>query len=332
MDQAAPHDRSPRQPASFSWIDALAIWLRKLWPGWRNGVVAPPLAPPPLNPLNPANFVGSFTPSSTPVVNGGQATYEGAMFVTTLQMGLVNAALPPGLSLAEHADPGATRHPVILMLGKQGDLCWVRNGAPIKAGIPPYTELILLIPYTVRSSGSKWHNYAVRMYLDNLNAVVVGDAVYAYAKQLASFAIQSTKTKVLQFGAPVFECDVQSTGPSVSGAPGSPLPAGFVELQQIFQMPLVGFFDSSPPVPFPPPNFPFSCSYFEWDYTNAQVAPANSLFTFVQQFKPGMQGWVALGQLANMPNGAFRLSGLRWRLSSELPPWLPNQPPACNFS
>jgi hypothetical protein len=330
VNQTASNDRSPREPAWFSWKDALSKWLRKRWPGWRSLVTAqqPPLAPPP-NPLDPAGFVGSYTPSPTSVVNGGQATYEGAMFVTTLESTLVAKALPTGLRLAAHADPAATRHPVIVMIGKQDDLCWVRNGSPIKSGIPPYTELILLIPYTVSTSGTKWHNYAVRMYLDNPNAVVVGDAIYAYAKQLAFFVIQSTKTKVLlQFGAPVFECDVVPTGPSVSGAPGSPLPAGFGEIQEIFRMPLVGYFEITPPVQ--PPDFPFSCSYFEWDYTHAQVTPASSLFSFTKEFKPGMQGWVALGQLANTPDGAFRLSGLRWRLSAELP-WVPHQPPSCNF-
>lgn len=93
-------------------------------------------------------------------------------------------------------------------------------------------------------------------------------------------------------------------------------------------MPMVGYFGVNPPASIPR-DWRFNCSYFEWDYANATVAPAESRFTFVEAFKRGMEDWVGLGELTNAPDGAFRMSGLRWRLSCELPLLPPNMPPGC---
>jgi hypothetical protein len=72
---------------------------------------------------------------------------------------------------------------------------------------------------------------------------------------------------------------------------------------------------------------------YEFDFSQTKVTPANGVFRFIQEFMPGMSGWVALGDIANSsPNGAFKISGMRWRLASEWPPWTSSvQPPACNF-
>lgn len=284
------------------------------------------------NGLDTSNFVGGCKPSAVPVTDGAQSTYEGAILVTMLDSDLVDDILPTGLSLAQNKDPTIQTHPVIVLLGVQGDLRLLQGGKPVDLGVQPYTELILMIPFVVRDSGLKWHNYAVRMYLDNAQAIVIGDIFYAYAKEPAFFVNTATTTTVLQVGR-VFKIDVQDAGPTTDlAAPGVALPAGLSQIDEVFKMPIVGHFDGWPyPYP-PPPSYPFSCSYFEFDFSQTKVTPANGVFRFIQEFRPGMSGWVSLGEIANSPNGAFRISGMRWRLASEWPPWTSSvQPPACNF-
>jgi hypothetical protein len=65
------------------------------------------------------------------------------------------------------------------------------------------------------------------------------------------------------------------------------------------------------------------CSYFELNYQDALVAPADSHHAFLQPFKPGMESWVALGDLSSVPEGAIAIRDLNWRIKQ--PP-----PPACH--
>jgi hypothetical protein len=285
------------------------------------------------NGLDTSNFVGGYTSSATQVTDGAQSTYEGAIAVTMLDSGLVNAILPAGLSLAQKVDPTVSTHPVILMLGVQGELRLLQGGQPVDLGVQPYTELILLIPFVVRDTGTRWHNYVARMYLDNAQAIVIGDIFYAYAKEPALFVRTGTQTSVVQVGE-VFEMNVQDAGPATDlGAAGVTPPSGLSQIQEVFKMPIVGHFDGWGYPYSRPPSYPFSCSYFEFEFSQATVTPATAVFQFIQEFKPGMSGWVSLGEITNSnPGGAFKISGMRWRLASEWPPWTsPVQPPACNF-
>ena len=52
----------------------------------------------------------------------------------------------------------------------------------------------------------------------------------------------------------------------------------------------------------------------EWNFGNAQVAPATSKHKFVTKFRDGMEGWVTLGDVTNALDGAVSMRGLRWRL------------------
>ena len=47
------------------------------------------------------------------------------------------------------------------------------------------------------------------------------------------------------------------------------------------------------------------CSYWEWDYTKTEVAPATSRHQFLQSLRDGMEWWVQLGPLSSDPNGTF---------------------------
>jgi hypothetical protein len=285
----------------------------------------PKPGPPPDSSLGGSDYVGQHDPRLGNAVNGAQSTYEGAIVTTLLDRDLVSAILPAGLELAAPSAGPIATHPVLYLLGRQNDPLGLQNGTPQR--IPtarPYTELILLIPFTVRSGGSsRWHSYAARMYLDNDGAIVIGNGIYAYSKERGDFDVFGDTTEVRWQDNTVFSAEVTDDGnwmaASAAAAPGG-LP-GFAEAMAIFDMPIVGH------------NvlLGFVCSYFEWDVTNAQVAAATSSHCFLQEFRAGMQGWVDLGFLENAENGAFKVRNVQWRLSCELPLQPANQPPMCMF-
>jgi hypothetical protein len=266
--------------------------------------------------LGPSDFVGNFSRRNRDATDGGQSTYEGSLVVTMLDRTLIEQVLPTGLHLATPV-AASTQHPVIYLVGNQRNPLELRGG--VLFSIPfsnDYREMILLVPFVVHDSGTmQWHSYAVRMYLDDVRPVVIGNTVYGYAKELAilteSGALPSIKTQVFDpFRTLYFSSDIKSSGPWQSAAVASASVPRWPDLQTMFEMPVVG---SGP--------LGFVCSYWEWEYSSTEVAPVTSSYRFVESFRAGMQNWVTLGSLANAPNGAVALRSLRWRLA--LPP------PAC---
>jgi hypothetical protein len=61
--------------------------------------------------------------------------YAGAILVTMLNADLVDDILPSGLFLVKRTDPTIRTHPVIVMLGVQGDLGPLRGGVPVALGV-----------------------------------------------------------------------------------------------------------------------------------------------------------------------------------------------------
>lgn len=257
-------------------------------------------AAPPL--LGPADFYGSFTPRAANARDGGQSTYEGALVVTMLERALVAAVLPAGLKLATPKLP-ATQHPVLHLIGHQRDPHYLVNGVllPVPLGVD-YRELILLVPFVVADNGTLWHNFAVRMVLDNLPAVEIGNLHYAYAKEMASLDLASATATVVQRDELLFEQTLSADGAWQSSTNAESGLPRYTDLQQIFAMPIVGY------------DGRLVCSYFEWGYAQAEVAPATSLHRFARPFRAGMEGWVSSGMRSGAADGVVKLRRLQWRL------------------
>jgi hypothetical protein len=268
----------------------------------------------------PGDFAGGFDPASRRAADGGQSTYEGALFVAMLDSRLVAAVLPAGLELATPLT-ATTQHPVILLVGNQRDPRELRGGVTYPIPLAnDYREAMLLVPFVVRTSANqRWHTYVVRMYLDDYGPIVIGNTIFGYEKEHATLtesgAFPNVGTDVRDAQSRiglVFHSDVRVTGAWQASASATGVPR-WADLRTIFEMPIVGTL----------PRVGFVCSYWEWYFASTEVAPATSSFRFVQPFRPAMSDWVALGTLTNAPDGALAMRGLRWRLAM----W----PPGCEF-
>jgi hypothetical protein len=265
-------------------------------------------------------FVGSYDHRSTDAQNGGQSTYNGSMAVTLIDRALVANVLPGDFSLAARTD-GGQEHPIIVCVGHQRNLMYLTAGVLTPAD-PDYQEMILLVPFVVRASGTKWHTFVVRMYLDDINAIGIGNSIYAYQKQPAQLQESGTPddltTRVTPFLSDlIFNSYVRITGPWCTSSEARISLPDWTDIQTIVDMPIVGADVSAGNI------VRTVCSYWEWEYSNAEVAPASSQHQFFRPFRDGMGAWVALGPLTSIACGGFAIRGIRWRLA--LPP------PSCQF-
>jgi hypothetical protein len=265
---------------------------------------------------------GGFDRRSADAVNGAQATYDGVVAVSMIERHKVEGVLPPGLRLARSLS-GSAFHPVVHLIGVQRDPSGLVDGDVV--GIPEaedYREMILLIPFVQFGSGTRWHNYSACMYLDDRLAVDIGNVVYNYNKQRAQLDSkgglpdrQNTLVKS-EGGTRYFysSVDVDQAFRPVAEV-GATLPR-FSEIRDIMDMPIVGCSEFGH----------LKCSYFEWNYDNAYVAPVTNASSnyedaFARHVPYGnWRPWTELPALGSSPDGGFALRGIRWRLSLDLPP------------
>jgi hypothetical protein len=153
----------------------------------------------------------------------------------------------------------------------------------------------------------------MRMYLTDLPAVAIGNGVYGYAKEFARVSLNGASPNLATHASrhtvrtPYFSSDVAGTGPWLPAA-GAALPR-WSDLREMLEMPVVGMVGPR-----------FVCSYFEWDYANAEVAAATSRHRYLTPFVGGMAEWVAMGTQSGAPNGTVAVRDVRWRLSLDLKP------------
>lgn len=274
----------------------------------------PPSVSPGTQPvLGPADFSGSFDPAPAGIpVFGGKSTFDGAVVFSNLSRSVVQQVLPSDLQLAPNISSTPNVHPVILVLSHHGNMRWLLPG-PNPPYENPYEELILLVPFVQRPPGTNWHSLVVRMYLDDFWAIVTGNAFYGYMKQAGTFQridmeLAPSTFKVSRLGLQMFDATLTSTGHWRSSDNAVATLPNFRDIQTIFSMPLIGRIPSLPPFPL------YKCSYFRWDYGVTFVRPMQSVHRFVRPFNGAMGGWVALGDLQSVIDGAVAMRGMNWRI------------------
>jgi hypothetical protein len=260
-------------------------------------------------------FEGDYKCQPGPVWDGGQSTYSGFLAVTMLDRDIVAEVLQyvatSTVVLAKPRDDLAW-HPVIHLVGHQRNVRYLRSGVPCEPAVPDYQEMILLIPVVMH--GGLQHNFAARMYLDNENAVDVGNAIYAYGKRIATLdevcVEPRTGTRIWIDDDGYFDSEFVRTGnwePASAAAANIPR---WDDLREYLSMPVLGT------------DAPLGvsrsvCSYFEWNLDAAQFAPAASRHRFLEPFRDGMDGWVEAGPLESAQDGAIAFRDVRWRISNE---------------
>ena len=258
--------------------------------------------------LGSDDFKGCWLPRTSNATTGGEANYNGRLVFINLQNQLIDAVLPANLKRADPIAAASTLHPVALMFGHQTDTKWVIEGTEVEVG-DDYQELILIIPFVQGGGTPFWHNYVVRMYLNDQGAKFIGNWFFGYKKADATFEETLTTFTVKTSGTPAFTTKVLSSDPWQPAATSNAI--NFLDVKTILSMPILGRLQSGI----------FVCSYFELNYANSggEMRPIRTEQQFFKQFTSGMTDWLAQGMLPSVDNGAVELRNIEWRLAMPKP-------------
>lgn len=255
--------------------------------------------------LGPKHFDGNYDPRRSNTKTGGQSTYHGNVVFTNLPRETVEASLPQGLRLAKNTSETPELHPFVYLYGHQTDTKWVINGRKMPVG-RDYQELILLIPFVQLVGHAKWHNYVACIYLNDRAARDIGNKFFGYAKHDATFDETDTGFIVFVDSRPTFHATIETVGPWRTSKDAEGTLANYLDIQTIFEMPVLGMKEERK-------KLRFICSYFEWRYDSVEVAPVLSKHELLLS-----------GSLTSVPEGAIAIRNLQWRIDH--PP-----PPRCEF-
>jgi hypothetical protein len=274
------------------------------------------LAPRTATFLGADDFEGEFTAREGKAEFGGEAIYLGRVVFLHLARAEVQSVLPADLKLAQNTSGSLPDvHPVVLVFGHQTDTKLVYPFWTADVG-EDYRELILLVPFVQRAGHSRWHNYVVRIYLEDFWAMLLGNQHYGLQKLLATFSETDADFGVIRDSVAVFASESAPSAAWQDDAAAATTLANYQQMKQILSMPILGTLTMVL-------GKPYVCSYFEWDFTGARVRPISTKSQFLQAFTTGMSSWVNLGILQSVPDGAWQLEKFRWRMA--YPPF------ACEF-
>lgn len=269
----------------------------------------PPDPPPPTTGavLGADDFPGDWEPRSGDTKFGGQSTWNGRALLVNVPDAAAQQVVPAGYQLAANTGAGAGLHPVLFLIGHQMQTKYV-----LPFATPPvnhdYTEMIVLLPFVQKVGGTLWHNLIVRIYLDDLAPLYLGNLYYGTMKEEATFLETATTFDVERNGTPWFTASFSTAGPWMAGSAAVTGLPNYAALQYILEMPVQGTLTYAP-------GTPPSCAYFEWSYGAATVRPVSGKLRFLQPPQVGAASWPGLGTLSSVPDGAWELQGIRWRLA-----------------
>jgi hypothetical protein len=267
--------------------------------------------------LTPADFTqGKAMPepqTGQPPLSTGHASFIGDVVFTNVDAAVAQALLPAGhgLSLAANSVDG-TMHPIVHIVGQQTRTGWSSGGIS-QAVDQPYDEFILLVPFVLVPGDPQWHNFVVRIYLDDDIAQVLG-LLFAYRKRngfvrgfprAADFP--PTAYDVFVDGVGAFSCEHATEGPTYSGIDAPAAMPNFVAMHEIMRMPALGV---------DPASGKRLCSYFHWDFKPARVTPITTEHRYDSGFVPVDMSGVPM---RSVNEGGFCVDGLGWELA--LPPF-----------
>jgi len=152
------------------------------------------------------------------------------------------------------------------------------------------------------------------MYLDNAQAVQIGNLYYGYFKEMAVLSeTASTSTlselDVAQGSATVFKWTADtSSGSFVPSTSATGTLYNYQHAIRIMSMPLLGTVSTVlGPI--------YTCSFWDWNLQNTEVRPVEVTSQFVQAPRSGTTSWVSQGPMVSDETFAFQVQGVVWQLA-----------------
>jgi len=225
-----------------------------------------------------------------------RARFNGWIVLASWPREEVAALLPPELELVPNAQDD---HPVAFILGKQTAGALFLGPFTVPTGAN-YHEFGMAVPFVRHRRGRYLHLFVPRMYATYFPAVWTGNVQYGFAKEMAKFErhgnihVITAEDRTL-----LLHASFEATGEWCSGG-GCTLP-NFDAMRSAFVLPVIGCLNDRRLV----------SSYFDWDFREARVRPADGTVTIVAPLVAGSPA----RESDDLPSGTFEVDGMVWKLS-----------------
>jgi len=257
--------------------------------------------------LGPSCFEGR--PAAGEAFGGpfaGAASFAGCILFSNQPRETVARLLPPDLELGVNLSPVPDLHPLVFLFGSQTEGSTIFGGITVPLGVA-YQELALAVPCVRHRGGRRLHLYVPRMYSSYFPSTWNGRQLYGYGKRMGRMRWQGPMFLLTSEDGELLLHASVATSKRWSSASGSRLPH-FDEMRSVFSLPVVGR----------KPDGAYVCSYFDWDFADAQVRHVDACAVVDQPLVDGLDA----GTYPDVSFGSFEVRGMTWRLS-----W----PEACRF-
>jgi hypothetical protein len=225
--------------------------------------------------------------------------FSGCLAVSNWSRGAVAALLPEELELARCVGTPAVDHPDVLIFSEQTE------GGPIFAGIniplgTRYHELGVAIPFVRYEGGTSLHTFMLRMYSSFFPTVVNGNVFYGYAKELATLTRDGPLFRLTDPAGVLLLHAVVEPAAAWESADTCVLP-NFDAFREMFTLPIIGLRSGGT----------YVTSYFDWDFSDAEVRPARAAIVIDQPLARHCDPQRSV----TLADGTFEVDGLRWRVT-----------------
>jgi len=239
-------------------------------------------------------FPGSFVNQDAARASWlARARFHGHIILMHWQRAEVERVLPAELALATNNSSTPDLHPVIFFFGALADTATIFAGITVPA-VFTWTEFVAAIPFVTHRRGRYLHTYIPRIYSSYFPPLWHGNAHFGFSKQMAS----------MRWHGPMFvltsEDEVLLVHAVIESTPTCNL-SHFDTMREVFALPIVGRKATGE----------YVCSYFDWNFSDALVRPADSWISIDAPLVDGLTPRVCY----DVDAGTFDVRGMLWQLS-----------------
>ena len=224
-----------------------------------------------------------------PTAIAGQATFHGCISTIDVARQALVSQLPPSVALPQ-AD--SSKYSCLLVFGEQMEGATFFGGLSVPWGLR-YHELMVAIPFVRWEGAPGEHLFVSGMICDFWPAVWNGNFYYGFKKRLAQMSWSGERFSVADEGH-------RATFHAVLRPGAEPPGRSLDRIRAAAALSVLGHRDDGS----------FVRSRFEWDFREAAVESASLALTVGQHFRE-----LPLGAHSSRNDDAYRIRGMRWRLS-----------------
>jgi hypothetical protein len=250
--------------------------------------------------LGVASFSGPWTAAEQVRTSFAAQTYfHGVVAFSNWRREDAAAMLPEDLELGDTVVPSENKHPVVFTFGEHAGSAILFGSVGLTTGVR-FPEMIIAVPFVRHRHDRSLHLFVARIFAGEGVVTWSGNAHYGFNKHMADMAWLGQTFVVSEFRGPLLMHATVDGGAAWRAGGACDLP-NFRAMAEVFRLPALGRRQDGT----------YAVSYFEWDFDQGRVRPADAAISIDVPLGPGLGPRVCHG----VASGTFGVRDMRWRIS-----------------